>query len=612
MTLDLPSTWLEQAFIWIWTTSLSATVLVVIVVVLQLLLRRLLTARWSHALWICVLLRLIIPFVPAADFSIFNLSTGVFANIPPGPPVGLAGGVTSLPAQESRDSVLTFQSDSHTTPPAFANPRVLGKPRGPEPRDILRLVPAIWVTGVISYFFVVVAFHYKLAARLRREQPIVSSRIDSIVREQKRLLGIKNEIAVHETNRVNTPSLFGFIKPRLLFPRGMIENFTDHELRLIILHELVHVKRRDVLLHWLVILVQSLHWFNPFVWLALHRLRLSLECVCDAAVLSHLNSEQRHAYGNTLIKLVDRFSAAPLTPGLVSIINHENQIHRRITMIAKFKPTKRVITIASGLLLLTLGCLTFTRAREKPALVPPAAVDVTAASPAAEPHQTREEAERRVVRLEAMIQEQDEAIAKKQAEMDKMREKAGISESEASGADSTIEPETLRKLEQLRIEAIAQYSQVRAVYDYLRDLPRASLLKTIPTASPDPLLSTLMEQRAAAEQKLAQLMVSYSEQHPDMQATRTLLKQIGQQIEDRLDGTLAGLKGKTESYKARVDELEKEVETGKKRAVEASLSRTISRRPYLKAKRELEAMEAFRDRLWLRLQEQKVDAVLSN
>jgi uncharacterized protein involved in exopolysaccharide biosynthesis len=210
-----------------------------------------------------------------------------------------------------------------------------------------------------------------------------------------------------------------------------------------------------------------------------------------------------------------------------------------------------------------------------------------------------------------MVQEQDEAIAKKQAEMDSMREKAGISEAEASGADSSIEPVTLRKLEQLRLEAVAQHSQARALYDFLRDLPRASLLKTLPTASPDPLFSTLMEQKSAAEQKLAQLMVSYSEQHPDVRATRTLLKQIGQQIDDRLDGTLASLKGKTESCQARMDQLEKEVETVKKRSVEASLSRTISHRPYLKARRELKAMETFRDRLWLRLQEQRVDSALS-
>ncbi len=268
-------------------------------------------------------------------------------------------------------------------------------------------------------------------------------------------------------------------------------------------------------------------------------------------------------------------------------------------MIAKFKPTKRVVTIASGLLLLTLGCLTFTRAREKPALTPPAADDVTAASPAAEAHQSREEAERRVARLEIMIQEQDEAIAKKQADMDKM-------ESEAIGGPSA-QIDTLRKLEALRLEALSEYRQIGAVYDYLRNLPRASLLKTIPTSSPDPLLTTLMEQKSAAEQKLAQLSVNHGPEHPEIKGLRDLLATITRQIDERLDGMLQGLKGKTESYSAKLRELQDEIDAAKKREIQSS----IARRPYLKTKREIETMEAFRDRLWLRLQEQKVDAVLS-
>jgi uncharacterized protein involved in exopolysaccharide biosynthesis len=222
---------------------------------------------------------------------------------------------------------------------------------------------------------------------------------------------------------------------------------------------------------------------------------------------------------------------------------------------------------------------------------------VTPASPAMDPHQSREEAERRVARLEIMIQEQDEAIAKKQSEMDKMDEAMG-------GATAQIE--TLRKLEALRLEALSEYRQVGAVYDYLRNLPRASLLKTIPTSSPDPLLTTLMEQKSAAEQKLAQLSVNHGPEHPEMKGLRDLLATITRQIDERLDGMLQGLKGKTESYSTKLRELQDEIDTAKKREIQSS----IIRRPYLKAKREIETMETFRDRLWLRLQEQRVDAAL--
>src|SRR5439155_22452485 len=115
----------------------------------------------------------------------------------------------------------------------------------------------------------------------------------------------------------------------------------------VILHELVHVQRRDVLLNWLLILVQGLHWFNPLVWLALRRLRADRELVCDAAVMRHLSMEERHAYGTTLIKILDSFSKTTLVPSLVPILSHKHEIHRRIIMIAQFKPNARVVTMAS-------------------------------------------------------------------------------------------------------------------------------------------------------------------------------------------------------------------------------------------------------------------------
>src|SRR5882757_9139610 len=115
MTLDLPWTWLEQGFIWVWTTSLSATGLVVIVVVLQLLLRRFLTARWSHALWLCVLLRLIIPTVPSTNFSIFNLSSVVFPEIAPSRSMPVAVGVAIPPTQEPQDPAPEPHSESRAT-----------------------------------------------------------------------------------------------------------------------------------------------------------------------------------------------------------------------------------------------------------------------------------------------------------------------------------------------------------------------------------------------------------------------------------------------------------------------------------------------------------------
>ena len=189
------------------------------------------------------------------------------------------------------------------------------------------------------------------------------------------MAGCRTAVSLVESNSLKAPCLFGFRKPKLLLPKSL--NLSDSELRLVLMHELMHVKRWDVLLNWVIIVVQALHWFNPVIWLAMRRLRAARESVCDELVISRLQSEERNLYGATLIKLIDSFSGVPST--FIPIINRKKQMHQRIVMIAKFKPTTRVMSAIATVLLLVLACFTFTRAAEKPLLQPPTAAEKTEA-----------------------------------------------------------------------------------------------------------------------------------------------------------------------------------------------------------------------------------------
>src|SRR6267143_977356 len=145
-------------------------------------------------------------------------------------------------------------------------------------------------------------------------------------------MGVRRRITAVIAPQLGTPAVFGYRKPRLLIPETALRKLDDRELRMIFLHELAHVKRGDVLLHW----------FNPLVWLALRRLRADRELVCDALVMSRLSADERRAYGNTLVKLLDDFSAAGFCPSLAPVINHKHEIKRRVIMIAQFKPASRI------------------------------------------------------------------------------------------------------------------------------------------------------------------------------------------------------------------------------------------------------------------------------
>ena len=81
------------------------------------------------------------------------------------------------------------------------------------------------------------------------------------------------------------PALRGFLKPQLLIPQQVLETCNAEELRLIVLHELVHVRRRDVLAGYFQSFVQILWWFHPAVWFAGRMASLERERCCDDEVL---------------------------------------------------------------------------------------------------------------------------------------------------------------------------------------------------------------------------------------------------------------------------------------------------------------------------------------
>jgi polysaccharide biosynthesis transport protein len=210
--------------------------------------------------------------------------------------------------------------------------------------------------------------------------------------------------------------------------------------------------------------------------------------------------------------------------------------------------------------------------------------------------------------LEKEWEDQDKLVKAKQAEVDQMKTELGISDYEAQQgySGSTVEPETLRKLEGLRIEAQAEYASSSTLYKELNGLTRPEFKRAVQVASPDQQLGVLMDRQADSEQKLASLTQIYSEAHPEVVSLKKMLETINRQVNERLDGILAGLKTKMAQDKARLDELTTEVAKAKDTDIDAA----IKRRPYFQAKRDLESLQLVRERLTLRIIQEKVEAAI--
>jgi beta-lactamase regulating signal transducer with metallopeptidase domain len=324
---------------WLWQASCQASVVILLVLALQWLLRKQLPARWSHALWLLVVFRLVLPFSVETRFSLFNW-------------IANPGG-TRLSAEFAEAGAATSPGPDSTASEASLAVAV------PTLNPWMAWLAGIWLAGAVALPCYSVLATWRLGRKVWAQRPVTDQAVLNLLEDCKQEMRVRTPLSLIETSAVSGPALLGFIRPRLLLPAGLISAFSRPELRYVFLHELGHVKRGDIILNWLITVPLCLHWFNPLVWFAFHRMRADREVACDALALSHAGDTENRSYGQTIIKLLENFSRPVMAPALAGILETKNQMQRRISMIAKFKKTSGwPVFAASACAVLALVTLT--------------------------------------------------------------------------------------------------------------------------------------------------------------------------------------------------------------------------------------------------------------
>jgi beta-lactamase regulating signal transducer with metallopeptidase domain len=356
MIVPFAETELIPFFQWLLRTSVQASVLVCLILAVQAVLRRKLGARWHYCLWLLLLVRLIMPGAPQSSFSVFNLmpfGQGQQAAIAP---EVIVPEPTAAPAARMPTPVPKPTTVAPAQPP--------GQPI-PAQRAPFRVqpVPLIWALGALLVAVYAVGQNIALSSRIARQRQVTDEGVLGLLENCKETMGVRAYLSVVETPRVKSPALLGFIRPRLLLPEGMVETLDRDELRYVFLHELAHLKRRDIAVNWLMAALQLMHWFNPLIWYAFYRMRADREIACDALVLSRTQPGESQHYGRTIVNLLEHFSVAQRLPAVAGILEDRSQLKRRITMITRFRKDTYWRSALAIVLLLTVGCMALTDAR---------------------------------------------------------------------------------------------------------------------------------------------------------------------------------------------------------------------------------------------------------
>ncbi len=371
----LSGRWLEL----MWRVTWQGTIFIAVMFLVTRLCKRL-SPTIKHVLWMLVIVKfLIMPFavVPVTYYQELSVDSN---------PLSAERAVDGTAVPEEREKNEGLLSSERSVPPAALDAQPLsqlsGSPTalefssqlqpaemvgsfsraaGPRPaRDWPLILFAVWLCGVMSLLTAVIFRSVQLQKRLSTSKLVVEGdRLLVLASEAAKAVGVRTP-AIKLTGAFRSPLVCGLLRPTLVLPQHVTEEFNDAELRAIIRHELAHVKRLDVFTNWLQVAAQVFYFFNPLVWFANRQTRLEREQACDDWVLQ-LSGGERKTYADTLVKVVELCSGGrSLVPGFVGVSEPFTFVARRLRMIAD--TGRRISTRLSGkvlgaLVILALICI---------------------------------------------------------------------------------------------------------------------------------------------------------------------------------------------------------------------------------------------------------------
>ena len=253
---------MDDVFLKLVNLSISASWLILAVLVLRVVLKK--APKWvMPLLWGVVALRLVCPFSIESALSLIPSAETIPSEI----------------VTETREPVLYEQAtlDIVTNPtlPSAAEVPV-GVSRQQAQVDF-NIYSVLWLAGMAAL--------------------LVHALVSAEKLKRKLATAILLRDNIYESEFVDSPFVFGVVKPNIYLPMHMDEGTAAY----VIAHEHAHLARRD---HWwkvLGYLVLALHWFNPLVWVAYILFCRDIELACDEKVVKGLDGAARADYSQALL-----------------------------------------------------------------------------------------------------------------------------------------------------------------------------------------------------------------------------------------------------------------------------------------------------------------------
>ncbi len=267
------------------TCSVTMSAIALIHITVSPLLSKYCSAKSRYYAWLIVVIGLLIPFRPSFNHAIVEI------NIP-------AVVVNVTPPEDYAVTSVEAVVDSNGTVDAGRSPMVN------QSIGVWQIAFIVWAAGAALLFVYQALRHIRFVRTTKRwSVAATSDPAHELLQNLKENAGLKKSVSLFRCPCITTPMAIGLFRCKILLPHL---DFEQDELRYILMHELFHLKRNDLLYRTLTMIATAVHWFNPIVYLTGRAFDLLCEVSCDEEIVRELGADARLRYSETIIGVVRR------------------------------------------------------------------------------------------------------------------------------------------------------------------------------------------------------------------------------------------------------------------------------------------------------------------
>lgn len=215
------------------------------------------------------------------------------------------------------------------------------------------VVVSVYLVGIIFQLIVLVSGYLKLKKLKKASQIAIPEHWRIVFDMTIFQLKITKKIKFYLSERVNVPLVIGFFKPVVLFPISLATQLDTKQVEAILIHELSHIRRNDYLINLAKTLIETILFFNPFVWLTTKLIHIEREHACDDLVVKATGTPLTYAHALLKLELLKDKSSPTLS---LAATGKNQHLYQRIKRITEMKTN--YINVKQQFFILTLAIAT--------------------------------------------------------------------------------------------------------------------------------------------------------------------------------------------------------------------------------------------------------------